>query len=159
MKMAKRILTMLAATSLLAASGTALAYGDKHHGGKHQGNKEFKRLLRGVDLNDEQKEQIRALRTEQKTAIKAERKENRQSNITRQAQVQQLILADTLDEQAVRLLAEEMVNNQVERRVKMLTAQHKMLSVLTPEQKETVAENIKKLQKRKAERLERHNNN
>jgi protein CpxP len=65
-----------------------------------------------------------------------------------QQQVQQLLLADTFDENAAQALATQMVEAQTEKRVTMLEQQHKAMSILTAEQKTK----LKELQQERAEK-------
>lgn len=76
-----------------------------------------------------------------------------------QQKVQNLVLADSFDEQAAQILANEMVTKQAERRVKMLEKQHKAMSILTADQKakfkELQAERMQDCQERFAKRQDR----
>merc|ERR1711862_808422 len=116
MKLRKRLIAAFAASTLLLSTGSAFAFRGDHHGKGHHDGKSFKRLLRGVDLTDEQKEQLRTLKMEQMQARKNNVIGGRENMLSQREQVKQLLLADAFDEQSVRLLAEEMVNQQTERR-------------------------------------------
>ncbi|WP_154124561.1 CpxP family protein [Grimontia hollisae] len=145
MKFSKRIAVAVIALPLMIGSVSAMAFGGKHHGDErmHDGKDMMgKHLLRGIDLTDAQKEEMKALRQQNREAMQANRAEFHAQMMAERQQMQALMLADNFDEAAVRALAEKMVDQQVERRVAMLQRKHQMLSILTPEQKAQVKENM-----------------
>lgn len=157
MKFSKRIAATVIALPLMMGSMSAMAFGGKHHGGEgmHGGKGMMgKHLLRGVDLTDEQKAELKTLREQKRESMKANKGEFRTQMMADRQQVQELMLADNFDEAAVRALAEKMVDQQVERRVAMVKSQHEMMSILTPEQKVQVKENMDKMAERMQKRME-----
>ncbi|NGN99204.1 CpxP family protein [Grimontia sp. S25] len=157
MKFSKRIAATVIALPLMMGSMSAMAFGGKHHGGEgmHGGKGMMgKHLLRGVDLTDEQKAELKTLREQKREAMKANKGEFRTQMMAERQQMQELMLADNFDEAAVRALAEKMVDQQVERRVAMMKSQHEMMSILTPEQKVQVKENMDKMAERMQKRME-----
>ncbi|KJY82659.1 periplasmic repressor CpxP [Vibrio galatheae] len=142
MKMAKKLVLAAVVLPLTLGTASAFAFGGKDgkHGGKGECGGGFDRgMMRQLDLTDAQQEQLQQMRSEGKQAMKSEFKQNfeaRQAQMqAHQEQVQQLILADNFDQAAANQLAKQMVEQQTERKVKMLERQHQMMSILTPEQK------------------------
>ncbi|KKD61475.1 P pilus assembly/Cpx signaling pathway inhibitor/zinc-resistance associated protein [Grimontia sp. AD028] len=157
MKFSKRIAATVIALPLMMGSMSAMAFGGKHHGGEgmHGGKGMMgKHLLRGVDLTDEQKAELKTLREQKRESMKANKGELRTQMMAERQQMQELMLADNFDEAAVRALAEKMVDQQVERRIAMVKSQHEMMSILTPEQKVQVKENMDKMAERMQKRME-----
>ncbi|MER2498485.1 CpxP family protein [Vibrio neptunius] len=151
MKTAKKLL--LAAMILPLTLGTASAFAAKDHKKGSHGEFGFDRgIMRQLDLTDAQKEHIKTLRETSKTQMKAEFKQNFEAHHAEmqanKEKLQALVLADTFDQVAANELAKQMVEQQTERKVKMLEKQHQMLSILTPEQKTKYVE----LQKERAEK-------
>ncbi len=147
MKMTKKLVLAAVAVPLVFGSATAFAFGGKGDfkgKGECRGGSDHK-ILRQLDLTDEQKTQLKEMRTNAKAEFKEMRSEKGQEVMAErqahQAQVNQLLLADTFDEAAANELAKEMVEKQAERRVKMLERQHQVLSILTPEQKSEIHRN------------------
>lgn len=141
MKLAKKMVLMAAALPLVLGSASAWAFGGKGH---HKGGHDFggkcgmgmdKRVLRQLDLTDEQKSQFKQLREDARNNRKGKSEEMFAKMQSHRQDIQQLILADTFDENAAQELAERMVDAQTEKRVKMLEQQHKAMSILTAEQK------------------------
>ncbi|CZF80217.1 CpxP family protein [Grimontia marina] len=157
MKFSKSIAATVIALPLMMGSMSAMAFGGKHHGGEgmHGGKGMMgKHLLRGVDLTDEQKAELKTLREQKREAMKANKGEFRTQMMAERQQMQELMLADNFDEAAVRALAEKMVDQRVERRIAMVKSQHEMMSILTPEQKVQVKENMEKMAERMQKRME-----
>jgi len=147
MKMAKKLVLAAVVLPLTLGTASAFAFGGKDHkkGGHGECGGGFDRgIMRQLDLTDAQKDQLKEMRESGKQQMKANFKENfetRQAGMqAHHAKVQALVLADNFDEAAANDLAKSMVEQQTERKVKMLEKQHQMLSVLTPEQKAKFAE-------------------
>ncbi|BCL68295.1 periplasmic repressor CpxP [Vibrio nigripulchritudo] len=154
MKLAKKMVLMAAALPLVLGSASVMAFGGKGH---HKGGHEFggkcgvgldKRVMRKLDLTDEQKAQLKQMREDARSNMKGKSSEMFAQKQAHQQQVQQLLLADTFDENAAQVLATQMVEAQTEKRVKMLEQQHKAMSILTAEQKTKLQE----LQQERAEK-------
>ncbi|MBE1275998.1 periplasmic heavy metal sensor [Enterovibrio baiacu] len=154
MKFSKRIAATVIALPLMMGSMSAMAFGGKHHGG--EGMMGGKHLLRGIDLTDAQEEKIDALREQNRDAKKANKAKNKEAMMADRQAMQTLLLADNFDEAAIRDLAKKMSDQQVERRISRMKAQHEMLNVLTPEQKVQVKENMAKMAERMQERMKKH---
>lgn len=129
------------ALPLAFGSASAFAFGGGHGGhgekggyGGHGCMMGGKKMFRQLDLTDDQKDQLKQMREEMRSN-KGQRGEMMKAAQANHQKMQQLLLADNLDESAVRALAQEMANQQVERRVAMAGNMHQMYSVLTPEQK------------------------
>lgn len=157
MKFAKKLVIAATVLPLAFASVSAMAKNgpDGQKGGKgktQQCMSSSKGMFRQLDLTDVQKEQLKELRKASREARKAQRtgdvEAKKAQMMTRHSEMQSLLLADTFDAQAAHNLATEMVEKQAERRVSKLEQQHKMLSVLTAEQKT-------KLKELQQERLEK----
>lgn len=145
MKLAKKVVLAAAVLPLALGTASAYAFGGKDHNnggnGRHGecGGGFDRGIMRQLDLTDAQKTQLQEMREAGKKEMKAAFKDNFEArHAEKQAQhakVQQLVLADNFDQVAANELAKSMVEQQTERKVKMLEKQHKMLSILTPEQK------------------------
>lgn len=140
MKMAKKLI--LASVVLpLVLSTSAYAFGGKDHKGQHGECRPGldRGLMKELNLTDSQKEQFKTLRQANKEEMKERFNDKReQSKTARMAhfdKVNDLITADKFDPAKATELAQEMSNQHIERQVEKLNKQHKMLSILTPEQK------------------------
>ena len=148
MKVAK----LIGAVSLIAASvlaGSALAHEyktERHDGAHHAPQMQFKRMLAGLDLSEEQQLQIKQL-------LKAHRQETKAAKPDRQSRqaLQELLIAAELDEAAVRQLLQQQQAQQLEQKMGMLKLKHQMLQVLTEEQREQ----LKVKQQRWQEKMQR----
>ncbi|RTZ13871.1 periplasmic repressor CpxP [Vibrio aquaticus] len=155
MKLAKKLVLAAVVVPLTLGTASAFAFGGKDHkkGGHGECGGGFDRgIMRKLDLTDAQKDQLKEMREAGKTEMKAKFKDNFEVHHAEmqahKAKVQELVLADNFDQAAANELAKAMVEKQTERKVKMLEKQHKMLSVLTPEQKTKFVE----LQSERAEK-------
>lgn len=142
MKMVKKLAVAAVILPLTLGTASAFAFGGKDHkkGGHGECGGGFNpKMMRKLDLTDAQKEQLKELREAGKTEMKANFKANAEVRHAEmqahRAKVQELVLAESFDQEAASELAKAMVEKQTERKVKMLEKQHQMLSILTPEQK------------------------
>ncbi|PSU91046.1 hypothetical protein C0W42_05885 [Photobacterium kishitanii] len=124
--------TIVIAMALPLALGSMSAFAGQDH---HDGN-----LFSQLDLTATQKQEMKTLRQANRSEYKALRAENHKVMRAEQQQLEKLVLASNFDESAVRAVAEKMSQQQVERRVAMLEQRHKMLNILTPEQKQKYVE-------------------
>ncbi|MEC6832581.1 CpxP family protein [Photobacterium toruni] len=141
MKIFNKTIVIAMALPLVLGSMSAFAgqeYQD-HNGGMHKAHHGGK-LFSQLDLTATQKQEMKILRQANRSEYKAQRVENHKAMQADRQQLEKLVLASNFDESAVRAVAEKMSQQQVERRVKMLEQRHKMLSILTPEQKQKYAE-------------------
>lgn len=144
MNTAKKMVLAAVVLPLTLGTASAWAFGgggkDNHKGPRDECRGGLDRgIMRQLDLTEEQQAQLKEMREAGRDEMKAQFKENFESHQAQmqahRASVQALVLADTFDQAAAQELAKQMVDQQTERRVKMLEKEHKMLSVLTPEQK------------------------
>lgn len=105
------------------------------------------RMLKGLDLTDAQREQIRVLMAASK-ADKADLAARQQQHDALQA----LIKAPQFDEAAARLLLEKQQASMLEHQLARLKLQHQIRAVLTDEQKTKLDERMVKMRERMAER-------
>ena len=141
---------------LLTASGIALAQDQKYAAGKkgqrdHRGMsampivEQLTRTIRRLDLDDEQKAGIRIVMQDMKTEVRPIMEEMKAGH----QQLRELVKAESYDEQAVAIVAEEEGKLAAER-VKIASRTiSEILSILTAEQRE-------QLENMAAERKSRH---
>ena len=136
MKTVKKLVLAAAIVPMAFASASAFAFGGKgeHRGGHCQGGME-RGMMKQLDLTDAQKTQFKQMREANRKQMKGNFEANFETRQAHHAKVQQLLLADSFDQAEANALAKQMVEQQTERRVKMMEKRHQMLSILTPEQK------------------------
>jgi protein CpxP len=140
----KTIATLAAAGVLgLAAAGTVVANPwdggahkarCEHHAGKFRTG--MHRVFKQLDLTEAQRDQLFEIRHNQRPALREKMKELRQS---RQA-LRALATADTYDADRVREAAAQQAQVRTDLTVMRTETMHKMFQVLTPEQKQKLAE-------------------
>ena len=142
MKMSKKLI--LASVVLpLVISSNAFAFGGKDHRGSHEecrpGPGFDRGMMKELDLTYAQKDQFKTLRQASKDEMKQRFEDNAEQRDEmrdeRANKINALLMADKFDPAKATAIAQEFSNQQVERQVDMLSKQHKMLSILTPEQK------------------------
>ena len=162
MTLSKKLL--LAAVVLPLTFGSVGAFAE---GGKGHKDREFAprigldmQLIKKLDLSDEQKDELKALRKEAKEEHKAMREDRHQGPSEEMKQqrkaVTDLLLADTFDQAKANSIALEMATHQAERQVKMLEKQHQILSILTPEQKQKLLELQQERAEKRMEKMRKH---
>lgn len=152
MKMVKKL--MLATVIFPIALGTASAFAGSDKGDAKRHSMERcqpgpvlnPKILKRLDLTDAQKEQFKALRNADRAEMKAKMD-------ARGKQMNDLLLAETFDKAKATAMAKEAQNNRIERQVDRLEKQFKMLSILTPAQKEKLMEFEKKHQQKCDEKM------
>lgn len=137
----KSIFVMLFSAGLLLAQPVVAGPDDGHRGGPH--GSQLLKGLKGLDLTDAQREQIKTLMEKARTTLPSQ--EAMQSS--HQA-MQALIKAPQFDAVAARQLLESQQDKQLEAQLVRLKLQHDIRAVLTDEQKA-------KLDERQAKMLER----
>ena len=162
MKTAKKLILASIVLPLILSTTSVFAHG----GNEPQGPRGECRpgldrdMMKELDLTASQKEQFKELRQANKEAMKEKFKDKPQADdAMRDAhfnKLNDLLLADKFDPAKATALAQEMANKQVERQVDMLSKQHKMLSILTPEQKAKFIELQKKRMEDCADDMPRH---
>jgi periplasmic protein CpxP/Spy len=140
MKMAKKLI--LASVVLpLVLSTSAFAFGGKDHKGPQDECRPGldRGMMKELNLTDTQKEQFKTLRQANKEEMKErfndKKEQGEKARMAHFDKVNALLTADKFDPAKATELAQEMSDKQVKRQVDMLSKQHKMLSILTPEQK------------------------
>ncbi|MDO6706267.1 CpxP family protein [Photobacterium sp. 1_MG-2023] len=134
----KHTLVAVLAMPLVFGSVAAVAGGGKAHGKGYYGDcgpHGDRGIFSDLNLTDAQKEQMRALRDSQKESKREHRDEGREAMKANHEKMQALMLADSFDENAVRALAKQMSDQQIEHRVNRMKHRHDLLNILTPEQK------------------------
>ncbi|MCC5825180.1 Spy/CpxP family protein refolding chaperone [Alkalimonas sp.] len=133
-------LTAETSTSQPQQQGKRWQHRAKQAGMPHDGASQYRKqnrhgaerhTLRQLALSDAQKQQLQAMRQEQRAQYgdRAEQRQQRQ-------QLQQLVQADSFDATAARLLLEQHQQQQLERQLAMLEFRHQFWQQLTPEQRE-----------------------
>ena len=151
MNMMKKMILGAVVLPLSLASASAFAADGHHEGGMKGGMKggegmhgskcmmkANKKAFKDLELTDSQEDQFDAMRDARKAEFKAKKGQKRQPTAEMKAEhkaMQNLMLADNFDEQAVRSLAEKMSERQIDRRVEMIKKRHEMMNILTPKQK------------------------
>lgn len=144
MKRVKKV--VLAAMVLPLTLGAASVFAAEHHQGEqsHHHHGKFvhhmseRGIFKNLNLTDNQKEQLKKIRTEQRQMFK----DKKASGILAAKKtsyyelVKPLLTADKFDTEQATRLAKQMAEQQALQHVKRLSYQHKVLHVLTPEQKE-----------------------
>lgn len=100
-------------------------------------------IVRMLNLTPEQFDKIRVIRREMRDEMYDQMQANRQHMQAYHQEQNALLLAKDFDAAKANELAKKMVNDQVANRVEMMKLRHKMLSVLTPEQKTKWADLMK----------------
>ena len=160
MKMAKRLI--IASIVLpLVLSTSAFAFGGKDHKGpQNECRPGLDRSMKELNLTDNQKEQFKTLRqaneAERQAKHKGEPKQREAMREARANKLNTLLLADKFDPAKATEIAQGMSKKRVERQVQMLSKQHKMLSILTPEQKTKFIELQKERLENCADDMPRH---
>jgi protein CpxP len=162
MKTTKKLIIAAAALPMLFTAGAFAKGGHDMDGRGGKGGDKFMKLVRQLDLTEEQKDQFRDMREAKREEMKANRDTNQAERMAeKQAQhaaIQDLVLADTFDEAKAQELATAMVEKQTERRVQRLAQQHEMLSILTDEQKAELKELQAERMENMSERMEKRKN-
>ncbi|MDF2154753.1 CpxP family protein [Vibrio sp. CAU 1672] len=138
MKTVKKLVLATVALPLMLGTASAYAFGGKGHHfgpGEECGRGMERGLMRQLDLTDAQREQLQDLRSAHRAEMREQFAAGQGQRQAHHNRMQALMLADNFDQAEANALAQEMVDIQTERRVKMLERRHQMLSILTPEQK------------------------
>lgn len=130
---------LIAAAALPVILGSASAFA--HKGDQDRGPRDGKRpmmencqfggpqfAMKQLNLSQEQRDQIRTIRQTEHDQMRTEMKSLR-------AEEDKLLLSKDFSQQQAMALAKKMADERIEHRAHMLEVQHKILNVLTPEQK------------------------
>lgn len=90
-------------------------------------------IMRQLNLSPEQRDQIRSIHQQERDQMRAEMQALR-------AEEDKLVLSKDFDQKQAMTLAKKMSDERIEHRAQMLETKHKVLNVLTPEQKAKWAE-------------------
>lgn len=114
-------------------------HGKMHHG--HHGKRDgMRHVLRGLDLSDAQREQIRQIMDQHRPQMREQAKVMREH---RQA-LRELTTAEVVDEARLQQLSAQHGQIMSERTARRVRMQHEILAVLTPEQREMAREKLQK---------------
>ncbi|GAD80903.1 Spy/CpxP family protein refolding chaperone [Vibrio ezurae] len=143
MAMNKKWLAVAMMVPLTLGSTAVMANGKK---GGDKGAKECrvqmqgKQAFRGLDLTDAQKTELKTIREEVRASKKANGENKRQQMKAMKDQEQQLVLAANFDEAKAKELASSMVAERTAMKVEQMRTTHRMMNVLTAEQKQKLVE-------------------
>ena len=126
------LIPALLSTALLLAQPAIAGHGQ-------QAGEPAVRMLKGLDLTDAQREQIRAL----VAASKAGKPDSTELQQQREA-LQALVKADQFDAAAARILLEKQQASMLEHQLERLKLQHQIRAVLSDEQKAKLDERMAK---------------
>ncbi|AEF55244.1 CpxP family protein [Marinomonas posidonica] len=145
MTFSKKLIIASLVLPLTLGATSSFAHGDKDRKGPRGPQQEcrmgdFDRgMMKELALTDNQKEQLKELRKANHDSMKAEFKKAPKPDMdAREAHMKalkDLMMADNFNSAKATELAQEMSEKRIERQVNMLSQQHKMLSVLTADQK------------------------
>ncbi len=123
------LVTLIVTTAMFALPAVA----GGHERGKHgDGKAHMQRMADELDLNDTQREQIKALHA----AHRASKDSRREARMAVRKKMQALVAADTFDEGAARALAAEQSAAITDMMVERARHHHQVRKLLTPEQRE-----------------------
>lgn len=155
MKLNKKLAAALVAFPLLVGSFSTLA---GHHKGPGPGLAKMismKIFLKDVNLTDEQKKQLKAIRKEAREQKKAAYEANKEQRLAQQKESSAIVTASTFNEPAALKLAQDMAAMQIKSRVENMRNQQKMFSILTPEQQAKVKANIENFKAKIQDKMQR----
>ena len=143
------VLSLIAAATLSGAVIAKQTDSDTHrqqmqHDRQHQ---VMHKMLASLDLTQSQKAQIKALVEQHREKHQASK-----PKAGMRQQVQQLVSADSFDEVAARSLLEQQQQKDIERRLEGLKLQHEIRQLLTPDQRQQLAEKQQKLHQKRQQR-------
>jgi len=140
---AKTLTALLFSTLVAATSLTAIAGQDRGHHGPMPG---AMMQLKGLDLTDAQKEQVKTLMEQARASMPAKADMQAQHE-----QLKTLIQAENFDEAAVRTALQSQQSQRLEAEVSRSRLQHDIYQLLTAEQKAKLAEREQKREARMQE--------
>lgn len=125
--------------------------GKRGHFGKRGGGGHGGMMLRGLDLTDEQKTQIKAIRQTSRDTVKPLR-EQMKANRQKLAQLSE---SGTFDEAQVQAIAAQQGSISAQMIVERERVKSQIMGVLTPEQKAKAAEMKAQFQQKRQERMQK----
>lgn len=155
----KKLVQVVGLGIALTFGGNALADDyDRGHGYSHEYGKGFKgermmkRMFSRLDLTDEQKEQIHAIRDEAHEQMDAMREASDFDRDAFKAQMKAIMTAETFDEVAYRDLMAEKHARMVEFKVLKAKTKNRIYQVLDEEQRAQAEEMMEKRHERRGKR-------
>jgi len=141
--------TTLVIATCLSLGSLAVAAKEPHHGHAGPGAERapMVRMLKGLDLTETQRAQIKQL-VEQHKAQRPDPATMQQTH----EQLQQLVKADQFDAKAVRQLLQKNQAQRLDAEVQQLQLMHDIRALLTPEQQAKLDERQAKRMEKRAER-------
>lgn len=138
MKALKKYIIAAAALPVILGSASAFAGNGQHNGqGPRDGKPMMEHcqpqdgerfIMRQLNLSPEQRDQIRSIHQQERDQMRAEMQALR-------AEEDKLVLSKDFDQKQAMALAKKMTDERIQHRAQMLETKHKVLNVLTPEQK------------------------
>ncbi len=143
MKALKKYIIAAAALPVILGSASAFAHNGQQGPGPRDGKRPMMEhcqsqggegfVMRQLNLSQEQRDQIRSIHQQERDQMRADMQSLR-------AEQDKLLLSKNFDHKQAMALAKKMSDERIEHRAQMLETKHKVLNVLTPEQKEKWAE-------------------
>lgn len=121
------------ATASVAASPWG---GADKHGCAHGEKRGLHGIFKKLNLSEQQRDQLFEIRHSQRPALREKMKELRKSR----GALRELALAETYDAAQVKKAADEQARIQADLTMMRTETMHKMMEILTPEQKQQLAE-------------------
>ncbi len=137
----KWLVTALVLPLAFGATNVMAKGGEKGNKGGHGCDVEMsKQAFKKLDLTDAQKAELKTIRQDEKASKMNNGSQKREQMQAYRQKERDLVLAADFNEQQAQSLAQEMVAQRTERQVEKLRTQHRMMSVLTAEQKQKLTE-------------------
>lgn len=127
------------AATLERKDGELRHHGARHHGEHHHGKRHGDMMLRGLDLTDAQKADIKALREAAAPDMRAAKKDAFEAH----KQLRELTLSGKFDQSKAETLAKTGADAMAKASVLKAKTDSEVLALLTPEQRQTMAERMK----------------
>lgn len=126
-------------------------HGARHHGQHHHGKRHGDMMLRGLDLTDAQKADIKALREAAAPDMRAAMKDAFEAR----KQLRELTLSGKFDQARAETLAKTGADAMAKASVLKAKTDSEVLALLTPEQRQTMTERAERMKERMQERQEK----
>jgi len=147
------LLIIIAVITGIAGLGFTRGFYDKHPGGGPMGFMMFK-IVKELDLTDQQKAEVEKLRDE----IKAKKEQNRLTSRQDMTEMEQMFRGDTFDKSKALEFAKQQDANRDEMRGFMIDQMAKFHAILTPDQRNKAVDKMKEFREKKRERGDKWKN-